>query len=277
MTSTSVIARLTLQEAARRWVLWAALILGVIFLVVFSLGFNEIQKEMARSTTQSLQRNQIYNFMMLAGLYAVNFLTLVMAVLTSVDTLSGEIASGTIHILVSKPMRRWEIVLGKWFGYSAMLSVYLLLMGGGVVLAVYLIAGYAAPHIPQGLGLMWLNIELMLTISLLGGTTLSTLANGVMAFGLYSIAFIGGWVEQFGSFLQNQTAVKIGVISSLIIPSEALWKRAVYEMQSPLVAALGFSPFSAASTPSAAMIAYAVLYLLAAFVLALRLFNRRDL
>lgn len=277
MTSTGVIARLTLHEAARRWVLWAALILGVIFLVVFSLGFNEIQKEMARSTTQSLQRNQIYNFMMLAGLYAVNFLTLVMAVLTSVDTLSGEIASGTIHILVSKPMRRWEIVLGKWLGYTAMLSVYLLLMGGGVVLAVYLIAGYAAPHIAQGLGLMWLNIELMLTISLLGGTILSTLANGVMAFGLYSIAFIGGWVEQFGSFLQNQTAVKIGVISSLIIPSEALWKRAVYEMQSPLVAALGFSPFSAASTPSVVMIAYAILYLLAAFGLALRLFKRRDL
>jgi Cu-processing system permease protein len=277
MTSTGVIARLTLHEAARRWVLWAALILGIIFLVVFSLGFNEIQKEIARSTTQSLQRNQIYNFMMMAGLYAVNFLTLVMAVLTSVDTLSGEIASGTIHILVSKPMRRWEIVLGKWLGYSAMLSVYLLLMGGGVVLAVFLIGGYAAPHIPQGLGLMWLNIELMLTISLLGGTTLSTLANGVMAFGLYSIAFIGGWVEQFGSFLQNQTAVKIGVISSLIIPSEALWKRAVYEMQSPLVAALGFSPFSAASTPSAAMIVYAILYLLAAFGLALRMFKRRDL
>jgi Cu-processing system permease protein len=277
MSSTSVIARLTLHEAARRWVLWAALALGVIFLVVFSLGFHEIQKDIARSTTQSLQRNQIYNFMMLAGLYAVNFLTLVMAVLTSVDTLSGEIASGTIHILVSKPLRRWEVVLGKWLGYTAMLTVYLLLMGGGVVLSVYLIAGYAAPHVLQGLSLMWLNIELMLTISLLGGTTLSTLANGVMAFGLYSVAFIGGWVEQFGSFLQNQTAVRIGVISSLIIPSEALWKRAVYEMQSPLVAALGFSPFSAASTPSIAMIVYAAIYLLAAFALAIRLFNRRDL
>jgi hypothetical protein len=48
-------------------------------------------------------------------------------------------------------------------------------------------------------------------------------------------------------------------------------------MQSPLVAALGVSPFTSSSVPSPLMLVYAALYLLAALALALRQFKRRDL
>ena len=279
MIPTLIIARLTFREASRRWILWMALLLGLLFLLIYALGFNEIQKDFQRNAGQMaiLQRNEIYNFMVMAGLYAVNFLTVMMAVLTSVDTLSGEIASGTIHTLVSKPVRRWEILLGKWLGYAAMLLGYLLLMAGGVMSAAWLISRYTAPHALLGLALMGFNILLLLSVSFVGGATLSTLANGALVFGLYGVAFIGGWVEQFGGFLHNQTAINIGVVCSLILPSEALWKRAAYEMQSPLVAALGFSPFSSISIPSPLMVGYAGLYLLAALALALRQFRRRDL
>jgi ABC-2 type transport system permease protein len=275
--TTLVIARLTFREAARRRILLAALLLGIVFLIIYGLGFHYVNIEIEREGTRVLQRNEIRNFLFMAGLYVVNFLTVMMAVLTSVDTLSGEIASGTVHTLVSKPVRRREIVLGKWLGFVGMLTLYLILMAGGVVVLVYAISGYAAPNLVNGLALLWLNAILLLGVSLVGGAMLSTLANGVLVFGLYGIAFVGGWIEQIGSFLQNQTAVNIGILSSLIIPSEALWKRAAYEMQSPLVQALGISPFSAVSVPSPMMIAYAALYSGAALFLAVRLFARRDL
>jgi hypothetical protein len=129
----------------------------------------------------------------------------------------------------------------------------------------------------RGLGLLWLNAILLLGVSLAGGAVLSTLANGVLVFGMFGIAFVGGWIEQIGSFLQNQTAINVGIISSLLIPSEALWKRAAYEMQSPLVSTLGFSPFTASSMPSLLMVFYGLLYAILALGLAIRLFNRRDL
>ena len=277
--STFTIAQLTFREAARRWILWVALLLGILFLIIYGIGFNEIQKDVTRQAgpRAQLEYNEMYNFLLMAGMYAVNFLTIMMAVLTSVDTLSGEISSGTIHTLVSKPMHRWEIVMGKWLGFAFMLVLYLLLMGGGVLLIVYLLTGYTAPNPSQGLAMMVFNAILLLSVSLLGGTMLSTLANGVLVFGLYGVAFIGGWVEQFGSLLNNQTAINIGIISSLIMPSEALWKRAAHEMQSPLVAAIGFSPFTSNTVPSPLMLAYAVLYTLVALFLAIRLFSRRDL
>jgi Cu-processing system permease protein len=279
MNSTMTIARLTFREASRRWVLWVALILGLLFLVVFSIGFQQIQADILRNVGRlpTVQRSEMYNFMLLAGLYAVNFLVVMMAVLTSVDTLSGEISSGTIHTLVSKPVHRWEIFLGKWLGFVGMLLLYLLLMGGGVMLVVYLLSGYTAPNAAQGLLLMAFNAVLLLSVSFLGGAMLSTLANGVLVFGLYGVAFIGGWIEQFGALFDNQAAVNIGIMCSLIIPSEALWKRAAYVMQSPLVAALGFSPFSAGSAPSPVMIVYSVLYTLVILALAFRRFQQRDL
>jgi len=277
--TTLVIARLTFREAGRRKILLAALVLGLIYLAIYAVGFYYVDQETTRSQFGPglLELNQIRNFLFMAGLYVVNFLTAMMAVLTSVDTLSGEIASGTIHTLVSKPVQRWEIVFGKWLGFAGMLTLYLLLMAGGTVVLVYIISGYLAPNVLRGLGLLWVNAVLLLGVSLAGGAILSTLANGVLVFGLFGIAFIGGWIEQIGSFIQNQTAVNVGIISSLIIPSEALWKRAAFEMQSPLVAALGFSPFTAASMPSLLMVIYGMVYAVLALLLAISLFNRRDL
>jgi ABC-type transport system involved in multi-copper enzyme maturation permease subunit len=281
--SVLVIARLTFKEASRRRILLAALLLGLLFLVIYGLGFHYIMRDIEKNFDSSrvVELNEIRNFLLMAGIYVVNFLTAMMTVLTSVDTLSGEINSGTMHTLVSKPIQRWEIVVGKWLGFAGMITLYLILMGGGVMGLIYLRSGYVAPNPIQALALVWLNGLILLTVSLLGGTILSTLANGVLVFGLFGVAFIGGWIEQIGSFIRNvsvsQTAVNIGVITSLIMPSEALWKRAAHEMQSPLVAALGVSPFSSNTYPSVMMIAYAVLYLLAALALAVRLFNRRDL
>jgi Cu-processing system permease protein len=278
--SVFVIARLTFREASRRRILLAAVLFGVLFLVIYALGLSQIQNEMANQSRPMppIVASEAYNFILMAGLYVVNFLTIIMAVLTSVDTLSGEIASGTIQTLVSKPLQRWEIVLGKWLGFAGMLTLYLALMAGGVMLVANFTLGYTAPNALLGLSLMWLNLILLLGVSLLGGTFLSTLANGVLVFGLYGIAFIGGWIEQIGSLLENQTAVDIGVLCSLILPVEAIWKRAAFEMQSPMAGVLGnFSPFTSQSVPSTLMIGYAALYALAALAFAIRQFNHRDL
>ncbi|MFN2199355.1 MAG: ABC transporter permease subunit [Anaerolineales bacterium] len=128
-----IIARLTFHEAARRRILLAALLLGLLFLVIYGLGLHFIRLEEARSPINTAAgRNEIFNFLMLAGLYVVNFLTVMMTVLTSVDTLSGEIASGTIHTVVAKPIRRWEVVIGKWLGFVLMLSLYILMMASSL-------------------------------------------------------------------------------------------------------------------------------------------------
>jgi hypothetical protein len=61
------------------------------------------------------------------------------------------------------------------------------------------------------------------------------------------------------------------------MPSEAVWRRAAFEMESPLAGSLQFSPFADISVPSLMMIGYAGAYLLGALAVAIYHFESRDL
>jgi ABC-type transport system involved in multi-copper enzyme maturation permease subunit len=219
---------------------------------------------------------QIPATMLMVGLYAIDLLTVIMTVLVSVDTLSGEIASGTIQA-VAKPLPRWQILLGKWLGFAAMMTVYLALLVVGINAITYIMAQVTARHVPQGFALMWLESVLLLSITFFFGTHYSTLTNGVLALGLVGLAFLGGWIEQIGAVTNTTSAVYVGIVASVLMPSEALWRRAANDMQSPLANVLNFSPFSSASLPSFAMVAYAGVYAVLALFFAMRSFSRRDL
>ncbi len=71
--------------------------------------------------------------------------------------------------------------------------------------------------------------------------------------------------------------MRVGVVTSLLMPVEALWRRVAYVMQPSFLREMP-TPFTiASSAPSAAMVAYAAVYAAAMLMLALRAFNRRDL
>ncbi len=286
MTSILVLTRMTFRQAIRRRIVLTGLVLGICFLIVFSIGFHMINSSASQAiaplagngpNVRSVFDTEKNDALLLAGLYAVAFLSIAMAALLGADTLASEINSGSMQTVVSKPIRRSDVVLGKWLGFAGLLGLYLLLMAGGAVVSVWLQSGFLPPHLLAGLGLIYLESLLVMTVALLFSSRLTALATGGVIFGLYGMAFIGGWVEQFGAMLQSPTAINIGIITSLIIPSEAIWRRAAYEMQSPLSSVLGISPFGTTSVPSPLMIVYAVFYLLAALGITVMVFKQRDL
>ena len=287
MKNIWILTRMTFHEAIRRRIVATGLALGVCFLIMYSIGFHFIFGQVTKTAAALPGPSQAAvtqvanvegaNTLMLVGLYAVAFLCIAMAALLAADTLSGEISSGTIQTIVTKPIRRSDIVLGKWLGFALLLGLYLLLMGGGTVLSVFIQAGYLPNHLLAGLGLIYFEALIIMTISMACSSTLSALATGGIVFGLYGLAFIGGWIEQFGAILHNQTAIKVGIIASLIIPSESLWHRAAYEMQTPLAGVLGMSPFGTISVPSLLMIAYSAVYLVVMLIITIRVFEKRDI
>lgn len=272
-----ILARLTFREAVRRRVLLAALLLACGYLAVFALGLHLQWASWRHHSPDPLLRHEILNTQALMGLYGADLLTAMMAVLAAIDTLSGEIASGTIQAVATKPIERWHIVLGKWLGLCALVTAFLVLVAGGIFADLRWVADFSLPFAAHGLALIWLEAMLLLSTTLLGGTVLSTLANAVVSMGLFLVAFIGGWMEQIGAALHNSTTVLLGIAISLLMPSEALWRRAVFEMESPLDRSFPFSPFSSFSTPSGLMLAYALLYLLITVACAVWRFQRRDL
>jgi len=272
-----IMAGVTFREAARKKMLWMALAAGAAFLILFGTGLHFQAKDFAAHGMSPVLRREISFTMVTMGLYAVDLLAVLMTILTSIDTLSGEIASGTIQAIAAKPVPRWQVLLGKWFGFCGMLTAYIAIMVGGVNAVTYAMAGVTARHLARGLSLMWMESIVLLSVVFVFATYFSTLTTGVLTLGLHGLAFLGGWIEQFGAITQTPRAVNVGIIASVLMPSEALWRRAAFEMQSPLANSLRISPFSTLSVPSMAMVFYALLYLAIALAVAIRRFSQRDL
>ena len=158
-----------------------------------------------------------------------------------------------------------------------MLAIYVALMFGGTVAVAYWIGGVVPQNPVAGALLVFLECVLALTVTFMFGTWFSTLTNGVIVLGLHGLAFLGGWLEQMSGFAEGSRLVTVGIVSSLIMPSEAVWRRAAFEMESPLAGSLQFSPFADISVPSMAMIGYAGVYLVGALAIAIYHFQNRDL
>jgi ABC-type transport system involved in multi-copper enzyme maturation permease subunit len=268
------IAQLTFLEARRRKIVPSVVICGALFLLVYGIALHFVAQRLEGEPL--LQRQAVLQVITLAGLYVANFLTIAVAVLLPVDTLSGEIASGVMQTLASKPLNRAEIVLGKWLAFLGMSAAYFAFTAGGVLLILRVIAGHVQPHMTVALPLLLLGSALMLSISLAGGARLSTVSNAIVAFAFYGIAFIGGWIEQIGTMTASSSARNIGTVISLVSPIDSLWRRAAVEM-SPGLTGLQFSPFGASNVPSNAMIAWAVGFMAVALALAVSAFRRRPL
>jgi ABC-type transport system involved in multi-copper enzyme maturation permease subunit len=276
MSGLLAVTRLTLYEAFRKRILMAVLIAGAGFLTLYGLGLHFMVRGEGNGMAL-IERRIFLNMLTLAGLFAANFLTIMTAVLLPVDTLSGEIASGVIQTVAVRPIRRRDIVLGKWLGHWIVMAAYFTLLAGGVLTITALRSGFTPQKLEIGLPLILLEGTVLLTLSIAGGAKLSTVTNGMLAFGLFGFAFIGNLVEQIGTMAQNDAAREVGTVASLIMPSESLWQLAAYHMQPSVVRDLGNSPFSPVSVPSVAMVVWAAGYIVVALTLGVRWFGKRAL
>ena len=286
------IALLTFREAVRRKALYGALALTGAFLVLYGWGTgvavrelaSELPRGLARAAAQIGQDLTVLAIgeLFLAGLFAVSNIAGLLAIFMGAETIAQEVDQGTLHAIVPKPMARWEVVVGKWLGGAAMLAVYVTVTSLATAAIVYVRAGYFSPQLAAGIGLLVLKAVLLYTVTLVGSAVLPAIATGIVMFIVYVVANVAGLVEQIGHLAEIQAMVNIGVYSSIVLPSDALWKMAAYAVQPPNpLPALGINvsvgPFGVIFPPSWVMGVYGVGYTMAALGVAVGLFGRRDL
>ncbi|MGA8538460.1 MAG: ABC transporter permease subunit [Terriglobales bacterium] len=74
------------------------------------------------------------------GLTAVSLFGVVIAIFIGIGLVSKEIEMRTLYTVLSRPVRRWEFVVGKFFGLTGTLVVNTFLMAVGVLLALLYVA-----------------------------------------------------------------------------------------------------------------------------------------
>ncbi|OPX88502.1 MAG: ABC-2 family transporter protein [Pelotomaculum sp. PtaB.Bin104] len=269
---------LTFKEIIRRRILLVTVILAAIFLALYGTGVHYGYQEMSRGA--GLLKALIVPMFLALGLYFGSFIISFLAVMAAVGTVSSEIENGVMHAIVPGPVRRSSILLGKFFGYGLMLSIFSALFYLAILLIVHYNTGLDVPVKVASAGLFCLQPLILLALALFGSTFLSTLANGIGVFMLYTIGVIGGMLEQIGYLAGSNVLVNIGIVSSLLMPADAIYRKIVYTLLSVPGASFSTSmlgPFGSSTEPSVWMLVYTGFYILGFLLLAMRVFNRRDI
>ncbi|MCL6449455.1 MAG: ABC transporter permease subunit [Armatimonadetes bacterium] len=274
------IALFTWREAVRRRLLIVTVFLAVVFLGLYGIALYFANKEICAHAGPVAQKLFIPQFFTL-GLYFGSFIVSFLAILAAVATISGEMESGVIYAVLARPIHRAELVFGKLLGNGLLLVFYAALFLLALFLLVHAVTGFTVSGVAPAVALFCLQPLILLSVTTLGSVLFSTLANGVVMFMLYAVAVVGGMVEQIGWFVHSETMQRIGIVASLVMPVDAVYRKLVRILlaaaDSSGAALTQMGPFGAQSEPSVWMLVYTLLYMAGAVGLAVYAFNQKDI
>ena len=279
----ATIARLSLLEALRRRLLWALIGLTVLLVVVTAWAF---QRLLEASPLPPDETQLAVSQLLILVAFMFSFVLAMTAVFVGSPAIAGLVESGEALAVLSRPIRRADIVLGRWVGFGMVVVAYAVLAGLGEIGAVAVTTGYLPPHPVLAAGYVALEGLVLLTLAVLFSTRLGVITGGAIAVVLYGINWVMGVVGQAGAILGNDAIRTAGTVSRIVMPTDVAWRGAIASLEPPaaLLSSLGrtsvifaINPFYAAASPPLDQLAYTVVWIVVGLALAIVLFSRREL
>jgi ABC-type transport system involved in multi-copper enzyme maturation permease subunit len=282
------IARLTLREASRKRLLIAVAILTIIIAALSDWGFHRLMQlpcngpgsgPCAPSELRILAATLL---ILLAFMFS--FVLALGAAFVAAPSISTEIESGVILAILPRPIRRSDVVIGKWLGLIVLLALYAGVAWGIEFVLAKFALNYVPPHPIEAIGFVMLEGVVVLTATLLGSTRLPAMTCGIIILVLFGMAWVAGIVGGVGAAFHSRTVQNIGTVSSLVLPTDALWRGAIYNLEpAAMIATEGASresrgnPFFVPSAPTTAYLVWVFAWIAAFLGLATWSFRQREL
>ncbi|MCE9580793.1 MAG: ABC transporter permease [Deltaproteobacteria bacterium] len=164
----------TFREAARIRVLY-----GILVLVVGANLFAVLLGEMSQHAEARVARD--------VGLAGISLFGSLTAIFLGVFLLYSEIQRRTIHAIVSKPIERWEFVVGKYLGMALILSVLVALFAVAM-LALLAFQGIAISQaVAQAVLLAWMEVLTVAAIAVFFSSFSTPFLSGIFALALFAL------------------------------------------------------------------------------------------
>ncbi len=273
------IAALTIREAARRRLLAALVGITVAMVGLSAWGFDRLAHGGALTSGESTlalpQSLILFMFMF-------SFVVALSASAIASPSVASEIESGVLMTVVTRPIRRGEVIIGKWLGLAALLAGYAAAVSVLEMGVVDWVSGYLPPNPVLTTVYLFAEGLLLLTLALLLSTRMSTLAAGVVGIALFGAAWLAGVVGFLGTTFGIGALRTIGRISRVVLPTDGLWHGAIYYLEPPSLLrahSLGQNenPFFTRSPPSWVYLAWVGVWFVAVLGAAILSFDRREI
>jgi Cu-processing system permease protein len=293
---TLLLAGQTWREGIRRRMLYVGFGLSLCFLVLYGLGVYFAFRHWENWATagnmggdgpasgltspEAIRDLAAYNMLSLA-MFVSSFLGVMLAVFLASGMISGDKENGTLQTIVTRPVGRWQILLGRFLGFASIYLVYVVVLDTALIAVTRLFADFVPAAPIEAVLLLSVQGLILLGLTSVFTVVLPPIATGILAFMAFGMGFIAGVVQEIGVFLRSPTAEHLGQAVMYLIPSDVFFRMGLHGLQprTPgLVAAvMQAGPFGSLVTPDWKLITYGLLYMVVALVIATRLFARRDL
>jgi ABC-type Na+ efflux pump permease subunit len=272
MRAIGTLAGLTVREALRRRIYVGAFFIALLFLgLLFLPGFASHRKggiEVDPPTQASL--------VALTGLAMIKFFSAVLGITLASGAIATELERGTLYVILSKPLTRSQILFGKWFGLVILTAVNVGLWAALLWVAVYV--REPGPHIPllKAVGMAFLYPLIFVTLTLCFSTFSSNVLATAMALVCVGIGWQEGFMRQLGRIFDIRLLRLFGTFAGYLVPIGRLHRWMVHVADLNLPFGMGAGPLQFQETPVPADLLYIGCYILGALLLAMLIFQRRD-
>ena len=196
MTSRlSAITLNTFREAVRDRVLYN-LVLFVLLLVASAPVISQISIGMEKLMLVNL------------GLSSISLFGVIIAIFVGIGLVSKEIEKKTLYTILSRPVRRWEFIAGKYLGLLLTLVVNAALMTVGFYLALLIFTRglhQSDAMLLVAIYFIILQFMMMVAITLLFSTFSTPIFSAIFAFSLFVIGTFGNDLRNFAAMSHGAT------------------------------------------------------------------------
>ena len=278
------IARLTVTEMLRRRLFLVLIGLTLLVVLLTTWGIGQVTSSGSRPMSRVEQVAVVSQLLVLVG-FMFSFTVAFSAVFAGAPSLSGDVESGTALAILARPISRAEFVLGKWLGVVITIVVYALPTTALQLFLVDRVVQYVPPHPVEFVAFVIAEGVVILTLALALSTRLAGMVGGVVALILWGVAWIGGIVGGVGMAFANTTATHIGTATRLLLPTDGLWRGAVWALEPASVIAamrsagpgVASNPFFAAEPPEPLYLAWTAAWVAVFLAIAIWSFERREI
>lgn len=284
--ATVVVRRLpvfvdTLTELRRRRLVPVAFAISVGFIGLFTIGFTAMYNRVS-AVESAAELEAAASILTVLAMFVVHLLTALLALFVAAGAVSAPRSSGLLLAVLARPLSRRSWVLQRYAALAIVVIGYPVLMTLALLGVATAVAGYAPLSAPRAVAVLMLEGLVLVSLAIAASSRWSTVVSGVVVVALVGMAWLAGLVEVIGSVLGNATMETIGVVVSLFVPTDALWRGASYYLQSATFLTTNASvgggvPFAGNAPPTAALLAWSVGYAVVLTWLAVRWMRRTDL
>lgn len=165
-----------------------------------------------------LTLGEFHRLLLDVGLGSINIFGVLIAIFVGIGLVNKEIEKKTIYTIVSKPVARYQFLIGKYFGLTLTLFVNTLIMAGGLLLVLF------AQNVPiesmlfKALGLIFIEFMVITAVALLCSTFTSATLSAIFTLATYVIGHLTADLKTFGEKMDEGMR---GVVTGLyyILPN----------------------------------------------------------